>query len=63
MPKLDERAKLIRVLEKQLNLAKKTIVAFAEAAQKQSHGHSDGWEKAARMLEKCEDEMDIDDNE
>ena len=52
-----------KILEKQLKLAKRTISGCANAIHLASQGHTPDWDKVVNLINECEDEMDIDDNE
>ena len=47
--------KFIGVADKQLALAKRTLVAFGVAYEAQRHGHTDKWAKAIKLYQKCDD--------
>ena len=60
---IDFLQKTVKLLNKQLLLAKRTVVAFGVAYEAQRHGHSNKWDKAVALYQKCEDELNLDDVE
>jgi len=59
---LESLQKEVKQLKEQLKLCKKTIICFADSYQGGCQGHND-WVKAVKLYQKCEDEMDLDNNE
>lgn len=54
-------SKQIEQLMFEVNLLKKTVIAFSDSHQGGKEGHK-AWCKAIKLYQKCEDEIDLDDN-